>query len=280
MLNAFLRWIACIPLPILHHIGNGLGYVMYYFAPQERTRIEKNLAIAQLPHKKHDVLRVCQETMKSGLELAIAFYRTPKQISDLFCQVHGWEYIEHALAQRQGLLLITPHLGSYDLAGRYISEKLPFPLTAMYKPPKIKIFDRIMQQGRIRGKGKTAPTNLQGVKQIIKALKNGEATIVLPDHVPAPKEGGDGVWVKFFGKDAYTMTLAGKLACIQNVCALFFVGERLSHGKGFVLHIMPLAEPLNGNKTHDAQVINHNVEQLIRHFPEQYLFAYNRYKQP
>ena len=68
----------------------------------------------------------------------------------------------------------------------------------MYKPPKIQAFDQIMQQGWQRGKGRTAPTNLQGVKQVIKALRQGEATIVLPDHVPNPHEGGDGVWVDFF----------------------------------------------------------------------------------
>ncbi len=150
----------------------------------------------------------------------------------------------------------------------------------MYKPPKIKAFDAVMQAGRVRGKGKTAPTSIQGVKQIIKALRGGEATIVLPDHVPSPEEGGDGVWVDFFGKPAYTMTLAGKLAQVKGVKALFFCGERLPDGKGFVLHIEPLRGELNGDKENDARVINENTEYWIRRFPEQYLFMYNRYKHP
>ena len=150
----------------------------------------------------------------------------------------------------------------------------------MYKPPKMAAFDQIIREGRERGKGKTAPTNLQGVKQIIKALRSGEATIVLPDHVPNPKEGGDGVWANFFGRIAFTMTLAGKLAQIQSVTTLFFVGERLPNGRGFALHIEPLAGHLNGDKSHDAQIINDNVEAWVRRFPEQYLFAYNRYRNP
>ena len=177
-------------------------------------------------------------------------------------------------------MFITPHIGSYDLAGRYISQQLPFPLTAMYKPPKIKALDSVMQAGRVRGKGKTAPTNIQGVKQVIKALRSGEATIVLPDHAPSPEEGGDGVWVPFFGKYAYTMTLAGKLAQVKGVKALFFCGERLPNGRGFVLHIEPMRGELNGDKQHDAQIINENTEYWIRRFPTQYLFMYNRYKQP
>ncbi len=279
MLILLFKWMARLPLWVLHRLGDALGYVMYYATPKERNRIARHLAIAKLPHDRKMVLRVCQETVKGGLELPVAFFRQPEEISALFKAVHGWEWVESALAKQQGLLFITPHLGSYDLAGRYISERLPFPLTAMYKPPKIKMFDDMMQQGRVRGKGKTAPTNLHGVKQIIKALRAGEATIVLPDHVPDPKE-GDGVWAHFFGQPALTMTLVGKLAQVKQVCPLFFVGERLPNGQGFALHIAPLSGSLNGQKRHDAQLINDNVEQWIRRFPEQYLFAYNRFKNP
>lgn len=280
MMKFLFHCIARIPLPLLHRLGNLLGWVLYAVSPTNRRRIRENMAQAQLPHRPENVLRVCQETVKSGLELAIACCRQPAHISSLFTEIHGWQHIEAAVQKGQGLLLLTPHLGSYDLAGRYISEQLETPLTAMYKPPKMAAFDQIIRKGRERGKGKTAPTNLQGVKQIIKALRSGEATIVLPDHVPNPKEGGDGVWANFFGRIAFTMTLAGKLAQIQSVTTLFFVGERLPNGRGFALHIEPLTGHLNGDKSHDAQIINDNVEAWVHRFPEQYLFAYNRYRNP
>ncbi len=271
--------LAKLPLPLLHAIGNLAGNLAFYLAKGERKRIADNLCTAGLPHDDAMVKSVLRETAKGGLELPVAFFREPEEVAGLFCEVHGWEHVESALAACEGLLLITPHIGSYDLAGRYISEQLPFPLTAMYKPPKIRAFDAVMQAGRVRGKGKTAPTNMQGVKQIIKALRSGEATIVLPDHVPDPHE-GDGVWAKFFGRDAYTMTLAGKLAQVKGVKALFFCGERLPEGKGFVLHIEPLHGELSGDKVHDAQLVNDNVEYWVKRFPSQYLFAYNRYKHP
>lgn len=283
-MEIMLKWLfqiaAALPLPVLHGLGNALGWVMYGVLGEDRRRIRRHLRQAGLPHGWRDVLRVCQETVKSGLELPVAFFRQPEKIVALFREVHGWQHIQAALNAGEGLLLITPHIGSYDLAGRYISEQLPFALTAMYKPPKNKMFDAIMQAGRVRGKGRTAPTNLQGVKQIMKALRAGEATIVLPDHVPSPLEGGEGVWVGFFGKPAYTMTLAGKLAQVKNVRALFFVGERLPNGRGFALHVAPVSGCFNGDKAHDARVINRNVEYWVRRFPSQYLFAYNRYKHP
>lgn len=273
------KLLARVPLPLLHLLGKLIGSIAYHLSPPTRTRIQKHMQIAGLETSPTQIKRVLQQTMQSGLELPVAFFRSPQHISSLFHRVKGWAHIENALANQEGLLLITPHLGSYDLAGRYISEQLPFPLTAMYKPPKIAALDAVMQAGRVRGKGRTAPTNIHGVKQIIKALRQGEATIVLPDHVPDPRE-GDGVWVDFFGKPAFTMTLAGKLAQVKNVRPLFFVGERLAGGQGFVLHIEPLQGELNGDKHHDAALINRNVEYWIRRFPEQYLFSYNRYKHP
>ncbi|MDO4879368.1 MAG: lysophospholipid acyltransferase family protein [Neisseria sp.] len=274
------RLLAALPLRHLHLLGGILGSLSFYLLPKDRAVIRDNLLTAGLNADNAAVKAVLRETAKGGLELPVAFFRQPEEIEKLFAAVHGWRHIEDALAAGDGLLLITPHLGSYDLAGRYISQRLPFPLTAMYKPPKNKILDEIMQAGRVRGKGRTAPANIQGVKQIMKALMAGEATIVLPDHVPDPGEGGDGVWADFFGRPAYTMTLAGKLARIKGVRTLFFCGERLPQGQGFVLHIAPLKGSLNGDKKHDAETFNRNTEEWIRRFPQQYLFAYNRYKQP
>ncbi len=279
LLKLLFTLFARIPLPWLHACAAVLGRISYYCSGKSRKRIIEHLQIAQLPSDKQSVQAVFCETAKSGLELPLAFFRQPEHIASLFKHIYGWEYLQAALDNQQGILLLTPHLGSYDLAGRYISEQLDFPLTAMYKPPKIKMLDSIVRAGRERGKGKTAPTNLQGVKQVIQALRQGQATIVLPDHVPNPDEGG-GVWVKFFGRYAYTMTLAGKLAQVKNVSTLFFVGERLPKGQGFALHISPLSGSLNGDKEHDAQIINSNIEYWVRRFPHQYLFAYNRYKMP
>lgn len=278
IVSFLFRCLACLPLAWLHFFGRMLGSISFYFIRRNRELIRANLKTAGLPDDDAMVKAVLQETAKGGLELPIAFFRRPEEVAALFREVHGWEHVQTALEKGEGLLFITPHIGSYDLAGRYLSHRLPFPLTAMYKPPKIKVFDQVMQAGRVRDKGRTAPTSIQGVKQIIKALRAGEATIVLPDHVPDPEEGGDGVWAKFFGRYAYTMTLAAKLAQVKGVRTLFFCGERLQSGKGFVLHIEPMQGELNGDKVHDAQVINENVEYWVRRFPEQYLFAYNRFK--
>ncbi|MCO6504090.1 MAG: lysophospholipid acyltransferase family protein [Snodgrassella sp.] len=271
--------LALIPLPLLQGMGSFLGRLGFYMASNERRRTTENIHSSKLTTNDQDtqklVKAVFAETMKSGLELTVAWTRSSQHIVSLFKEVHGWEHIEAAIKRNEGLLLITPHLGNYDLAGRYLSEKLPFPLTAMYRPPKINWLERVMNNGRVRDNGYTAPANMQGVKQVVRALKNKEATVVLPDQVPSE---GEGVWATFFDRPAYTMTLASRLAIMPEVTALFFCGERLPHGRGFALHIAPMQGNLTGNREQDAQIINNNIEQWVARFPSQYLFGYNRYK--
>ena len=76
------------------------------------------------------------------------------------------------------------------------------------------------------------------------------------------------------------MTLAARLAQMSDVATLFFVGERLPHGRGFALHVYPLEGEIGRDKLANVETINRNVEKLIRLFPSQYLFSYNRFKTP
>src|SRR3546814_11285300 len=93
---------------------------------------------------------------------------------------------------------------------------------------------------------------------------------MLPDQVPSS---GDGVWAPFFGKPAYTMTLAGKLAVQTGVVVILMAGERLPKGRGWRIHYVRLPEPLSPNPQELATSINSALETLIRRFPTQYLWS-------
>ena len=151
----------------------------------------------------------------------------------------GWQHVEAALAAKRSLLFVTPHLGAYDIAGRYLSSRLPFPLTAMPSPAKLKWLEPLMNASRYAGNSKNRPATAQGVRQLFKTLRSGEGGGILPDQ--APGEGG-GVWAPFFGKPAYTMTLPARMAESTDAAVLFF-GERLPFGRGYKVHIRPLQGP-------------------------------------
>ncbi|TCP14837.1 KDO2-lipid IV(A) lauroyltransferase [Crenobacter luteus] len=270
-----------LPLGLLQGLGAACGRLVYLASPRFAARLKSNLAQSQIVGPYQDltslVKQCAAETGKGAFELAIAWCAEPDAIARQVRRCDGWEYVEAALARGDGIVFVTPHLGSYDIAGRYLSQRLPFPLTAMYRPPKLAWLEPLMNAGRARGQGRTAPANAAGVRQLVKALRQGEATIILPDQVPGS---GEGVWAPFFGRHAYTMTLVARLAQLKGVSTLFFTGERLPRGAGFAVKIEPPAEPFTGDKDEDAARLNRTIETMIRRHPAQYLWSYNRYKRP
>jgi KDO2-lipid IV(A) lauroyltransferase len=137
-----------------------------------------------------------------------------------------------------------------------------------------------MDAARARPGVATAPATLAGVRQMIRALRRGEAVGLLPDQVPPE---GMGVWVPFFGQPAYTMTLAARLVQQTGAVPLLIWGERLPHGAGFAVRVSELAEldaAAPPGQAESAAIINRAMEGLIRQCPGQYLWGYNRYKAP
>ena len=82
-------------------------------------------------------------------------------------------------------------------------------MTAMYRPARQRWLQEVVRTSRDRPGLEAAPANLSGVRHMLRALKAGHCVGLLPDQVPPD---GQGVWAPFFGRPAYTMTLAAKLA--------------------------------------------------------------------
>ncbi|MOA04434.1 Lipid A biosynthesis lauroyl acyltransferase [compost metagenome] len=134
-----------------------------------------------------------------------------------------------------------------------------------------------MATARNRPGVKAVPTALSGVRQMIKALRRGEAVGLLPDQVPPE---GLGLWSPFFGREAYTMTLAARL--VQQTGATVIVArcERKPWGQGYVLYFEELPVPLSDSLETAVLQLNQAMERTIRQSPSQYLWGYARYKNP
>lgn len=276
-----LQLLAALPLPWLHRLAGVFGRLLLLTSPRFRLRTRENLETSKIAGSYQLLDKLVKqsaiETAKGATELAIAWCRQPDYINSLVVECQGWPHVEAALQRGDGLIFVTPHLGSYDIAGRYIASRLPVGLTAMYRPPKLGWLEPVMNEGRARGGANTAPATGAGVRVLMKALKSGQATIILPDQVPGS---GEGAWAPFFGRQAFTMTLLPRLAQMKGVTVLWFTGERLPDGKGFVVHIAPQIGEYSGEREQDAAVLNANVEAWIQRWPQQYLWSYNRYKKP
>jgi Kdo2-lipid IVA lauroyltransferase/acyltransferase len=280
-LRILFRLLALLPLGVNHALGAFAGRLVYAVSPRYRTRTRENLAASGLC-PPDDVGRMARENAaeigKGVTELAWALFRSDHAVARVR-QRFGWDAVERLRAANRPIVFVTPHLGSYDVAGRYLWKHLP--ILAMYRPHKIFWVDQLLREGRNTGAApdgtNVAPANMAGVRMVLKHLRRGGCSVVLPDQVPGI---GEGEWVDFFGRPAYTMTLLGRLQEASGAALVFCYAERLPRGKGYAMHFAVLGEPLPADRREAARRVNAEVEKLVRQAPTQYLWGYNRYKRP
>jgi Kdo2-lipid IVA lauroyltransferase/acyltransferase len=250
--------------------------MVYRVSPRYRHYFRANLRAAGYAD---DALlrRAIAEAGKGLLELPAIWLRPHKAVAGLVVQVTDWDLVEAALARRRGIVFLTPHLGCFEITAQYYAYRAPAnaPLTVLYRPPKKKAVEPLLLAGRDRPNLRVASANLGGVRILRRALKRGEAIGILPDQAPGV---GEGEWAEFFGRPAYTMTLAGRLAEASGAQVILAYAERLPQGRGYHLQLSAMPAPLAGESP--ARTLNRALEGLIRSCPSQYGWGYNRYKVP
>jgi KDO2-lipid IV(A) lauroyltransferase len=263
------RMFALLPLPILHALGAALGWVSFLASRTYRERFIGNAQ--QAGYSLAQVRAAVAEAGKLLAELPRLWFGRPVAI-----QWDGAHLIDAALAQGRGILCLTPHLGCFEVTAQAYAQRYGR-ITVLYRPARKSWLRALVDTARERTNLAAAPTTLAGVKQMLKALRDGEAVGLLPDQVPPD---GLGVWVPFFGRPAYTMTLPARLAQQTGAAVMVAWGERLSQGAGFCIHLRPWPGDIAHQPATAAALVNAQMEHLIRERPQQYLWAYARYKAP
>ncbi|MBA4111061.1 MAG: lipid A biosynthesis acyltransferase [Leptothrix sp. (in: Bacteria)] len=278
------RW----PLGVLHPVGAALGWITYAASPSYRKRLKAHTNQAGLSRSQRwsavaNAGRMVAELPRLwGRPAGVA-------LGDRVRWVHP-EVVEQALAKGKGVVLLSPHLGCFEICAQAYAERFgpQQPITALYRPAKQAWLAGILEHARNREHLHTAPATLSGVRQLLRALKSGQTLGMLPDQVPPE---GMGVWAPFFGPPAYTMTMVNKLAFQTGASLVWLRGERLGFwqrhkvGADFIVHAQAAAPGLveavlRGDPAESAAALNHEMEGLIMQCPQQYLWGYNRYKQP
>jgi len=262
-----------LPLFILHLLGGFLGRMAYQFDRRFKERIDINLKRAFPLSDANDLKKLTslaiREIGKCLMEAPAIWFNSPQKNFRWVKQCYGWEHVEAALKNKKGIIFLTPHLGCFEITAQYYAHF--HPITVLFKRPKQKWLADIVLSGRRHSNIHLAEANIQGVKQLMQALKKGEAIGILPDQVPHE---GQGEWTQFFNTPAYTMTLVSKLAESSKATVLIGFGHRLLKGRGYEVFIEPLGSD------HSPQGINDQLELLIRKYPTQYLWNYQRFKKP
>ncbi len=270
------RLLGGLPLRLLHALGALFGWLAWFASPDYRRHLRENLGLAYPPDEAAAIRPAAiAHAGRGALELPRVWMRPQAEVVSLVRQVSGWELVEAAWRRGDGILFFTPHLGCFEITAQYYAARAP--ITVLYRPPKQRWLQPLIEVGRGGDKLHLARADLSGVRLLLRALQRREAVGMLPDQVPGR---GEGVWAPFFGRPAYSMTLAARLTETAGTTVILAWAERLPGGAGFHLRLSPPDEAFAGSVATRAAQLNRALETLICRCPQQYLWGYNRYKAP
>lgn len=272
MLLILFRLLSCLPLAALQAIGRFGGKLVFAMPGRYRDRLIANAAQAGYGELSF-AREAAAQTGAMIMELPRVWLKTEQCLKLIVGDEE--DILRQAQQSGRGILFLTPHLGCFEMSARHGARQ--HPLTVMFRPPRKAFLAPLMDAARNASGVTAVPANMQGVREFLKALKRHEAVGMLPDQVPRE---GDGVWAPFFGREAYTVTLPGKLASMTNAIVIVAACERLPQGQGWRMHYLRAPDTLPDDPREQATLFNEMMQDLIARFPTQYLWGYHRYKRP
>ena len=270
---SLFRLFAALPLWLLHGLGAAMGWLILMLSPTYRRRF-----VANGRQAGYDFAQIKAAVGHAG---RMVFEMPRIWLGQLpACDIVGGECAEAAYAKGKGIVFLTPHLGCFEMSVQAAARRWSAAhgdITVLYRPARQAWLAEILETARNRPGVQAVPTTLAGVRQMIKSLRQGKAVGLLPDQVPP---NGQGIWSPFFGRDAYTMTLAARLVLQTGATVIVARCERKSWGRGYTLYLEEMPVPESSTLEATVQQINVAMENTIRQCPQQYLWGYGRYKQP
>ncbi len=274
-----LGFIKFVPLSALHGLARLAAYISSAFNLSVYRSIKANLILTRPELNADDRQVLAKEILSNQMTCAVDSVKSwampPEWSIRQITRVHHLEILKQGLKHPNGLLLIVPHLGTWEMMNAWISE-MGAP-TIMYKPVKNTAVDAFVLAGRQRLNSTLVPTDATGVKAVFKALKDGGFSIILPDHVPDPS---GGVIAPFFGIETLSSTLAPKLA-VKTKCALVGLScIKRSDGDGYEVFCYDLNDPaLYDKDIHIATTaMNRAMEMMINPHFSHCMWGYRRFK--
>lgn len=273
----FLKITALMPLTINRSIGAAFGWAAVLVGSQMYRVSQVNLSICfpnlTAAQQKKLARASVLETCKLAMEAGSVWLRDYHWLKSKIKHVNNGEVFDKALAEEKGVILLVPHLGNWEALGLYIAELNA--VTVMYQPPEMKVLEAIMRSGREKNNITLVPTNRRGVMAILKILKQGGLTSILPDQVPDPSSGSE--VIPFYGYSALTMTLLNSLRKSSDCLVVAAFAKRVRGG--FEINFLPADDGIySSDDTEALAAMNRTIESCINQIPEQYQWEYKRFR--
>ena len=263
-----------LPWSLQRVLGRGIGRLLMGLFGSRRRVAARNIALCfpELdPAAQAGLLRESFAELGIGLfEFARAWWGSVAPMRGKVA-VEGLEHLEAARAGGRGVIIISGHFVTLELAARLMCDHAP--LAGMYRPHDGAVMEWAVQRGRLRYA--TAMFTREELRPAIRHLKQGGLLWFAPDQ---DTRRGDSVFVPFFGRPAYSLTSTHQLARLSGAAVLGFAHVRHDDGR-YTLRLAPAFENFpSSDATADTARVMAEIETMIRAAPTQYLWIHRRFK--
>ena len=266
--------LARVPWSLQRVLGRGFGRLLMRVFGSRRRVAARNLALC-FPELDADaqaaLLRRSFEELGIGLfEFARAWWGSVEPMRGKVA-VEGLEHLEAARAGGRGVIIISGHFVTLELAARLMCDHAP--LAGMYRPHDGAAMEWAVLRGRLRYA--TAMFTREELRPALRHLKQGGLLWFAPDQ---DTRRGDSVFVPFFGRPASSLTSTHQLARLSGAAVLGFAHVRHDDGR-YTLRLTPAFESFpSSDATADTARVMAAIETMIRAAPTQYLWIHRRFK--
>jgi len=277
LIIGLIRLVSFLPLSAAHGLGRLIGLGLWHSRSSTSKVAMVNLKLCFPEESPEQRAQTAKNSLialgKTYAEMGVSWMWPIPKVNKLITHVEGMEHLQQALNDENGIILIAPHLGNWELLNHFFRQHLF--MTVMYKPTKIPALNKFIFNTRKRVDVGLVPADKRGVLSLFKLLKKKGVIAVLPDQEPSVKSG---VYAPFFGQPALTGKLIGELARKTPAYLLCCYAKRLDDGN-YAVVLKPANEEIrNEDSVVSATALNQSIEDCILDCPEQYQWGYKRFR--
>ncbi len=271
-LSWLLHW---LPLPVLAWLARGLGSMLYLVGRARRRVALKNLSLCFPELSVQQQRRIARDHFRSFsqvvLEQGLLWWASDRRFQRLI-RVQGMEHWR--AVETRPIIWLAPHFAGLDWAGVRLSAERP--VASVYSRQNSELLNRMLLKGRNRFNQSVLFSRQDGLRGVVKALRQGTSFYYLPDLDFGRR---DALFVPFFGVLAATVTGLSRIAKLTNALVLPVIARQLPGGRGYDVTIYPAwADFPTDDVAADTRRMNAFIEARIEEMPEQYLWTHKRFK--
>ena len=277
LIKLYLHFCALLPLSWARALGRGLVHLYWPMGGRSVKVTRRNIELVYTDLSEAEQSQLARRSLCATgelvSELGHVWIRPWDYTRGLIQSAEGSELISAAQAEGRGVIVLAPHIGNWEVVGLHLGTLGS--TVSLYEPPKLASLGPMIEKARQRSGATLVPTDSRGLVKLLKSVKGGHISGILPDQAPPDVNSGENA--SFMGNQCFTPTLASNMIRRTGALAVFGVAKRVSGG--FSLHYFAVEDGIYETDTAvSLAAMNRGVEACVRLCPEQYQWEYKRFR--